>query len=565
MNECADVPSFSSYPFVLADLFFSCLFCAISPPLFFAHNLVFWSSGAVSLQSLLAGQLGHHVSPSTRFRFFFSDLGKRKLGEPAEGVFDRFKRTKLVTTAPSDIGKSSTYLDLQKNPSERILDDRPQPDADIPPISLLYDGFGHFLDITDGHDDVPGLTDVKVRELQVAVDDFATRMTTHFDTEDERRDVGLKCLNKIFAARRGTVIPPISAAAIGSIRSNGHNIADHGPGTVGVEFKNSITGISSLPAVELTGYVARLDSRMDQQLYEGWRVPCLGLTIVGKLDISAFNLYSDFLGCDITFYAIIAIDHRLRIIALTPTFSCIQSASDGRDRVGLYSAFTASSVLQARIIQDATIFLNNPPAIIPTPARHFPAVTRLHKYPPSNEYFSFEIQNFFPERLPNRLLYIAETLGPDKQSVVIKFARKYSIELHNFCARLGHAPPIYAFERLPGGWFAVAMRYVESAVPITHSPLLPTHRQLWKDQLQTLMNNFHGQNLLHGDLRGPNIACEGLSVILLDFDWGGKEGEACYPTWRLNDELLAGRVSEDLRITKDDDRRVLANTLNKLG
>jgi len=85
----------------------------------------------------------------------------------------------------------------------------------------------------DGHNDVPGLADVNVRELRNAVDDFAVKMT-------------------------------------------------------GAEFKNSIAGISSLPAVELVGYVARLNSRMDQQLYEGWRVPCLGLTIIGKLDISAF-------------------------------------------------------------------------------------------------------------------------------------------------------------------------------------------------------------------------------------------------------------------------------------
>jgi hypothetical protein len=475
------------------------------------------------------------------------------------------KRTKLATTAPSEAGKPSLYLDLQNDPSEKILDDRPHPDADIPPIPLLYNGFGHFLDVMDGHDDVPGLADVEVRELRDAVDDFATKMTAYFGREDDRRDVGLKCLNRIFAARRAIMIPPISAAAIGSIRSDGHNIAIHGSGTMGVEFKNSITGISSLPTVELTGYVAHLDSRMDQQTYEGWRVPCLGLTIVGKLDISAFHLYSDFLGCDITFYAIVAIDHRFRIIALTPTFSCIASASDGRDRTCLYSAFAASSVLQACIIQDATIILRNPAAIIPTPARRFPAVTRLRSYPPSNQYFSFEIQSFFPERLPNRLLYVAETPGSDKQRVVIKFARKYSIELHDFCARLGHAPAIHAFEQLPGGWCAVAMRYVESATPITHSPLLPTHRQLWEGQLWALVNKFHNQGLRHGDLRGPNIACEGQSVMLLDFDWGGKEGEACYPTWRLNDELLAGRVSEDLKITKDDDLRVLTNTLNQLG
>ena len=448
--------------------------------------------------------------PLLKSHFFLSGPGKRKPGEPAEGVHDRLKRARLATMAPSDAGKPSSYLDLQNDPSEKILDDRPHLDPDIPPVPLLYDGFGHFLDIMDGHDDAPGLADVEDRELRDAVDDFATKMTAYFDHEDERRDVDLKCLNRIFAARKVPMIPPISAAAIGSITSDGHNIAIHGSGTMSVEVKNSITGINSLPTVELTGYVARLDSRMDQQIYEGWRVPYLGLTIVGKLNISAFHLYSDFLGCDITFYAIIA--HRFRIIALTPTFSCIASASDGRDCIHLYSAFAASSVLQACIIRDATIFLNNPPTVIPTPARRFPVVTRLRSYPPSDQYFSFEIQSFFPERLPNCLLYVAET-----------------------------------------------------AMPITHNPLLPTYRQLWKDQLRTLVNNFHDQGLLHGDLRSPNIACEGQSVMLFDFDWGGKEGEACYPTWRLNDELLAGRDSKDLTITKDDDLRVLRNTLNQLG
>lgn len=52
--------------------------------------------------------------------------------------------------------------------------------------------------------------------------------------------------------------------------------------------------------------------------------------------------------------------------------------------------------------------------------------------------------------------------------------------------------------------------------------------------------------------------------MLIDFDWGGKAGEAFYPTLNLNDELLQGRTSDDLRITKEDDRRVLRNTLAKL-
>ena len=94
------------------------------------------------------------------------------LSEPAEDIFDCLKRARIVTNAPSDTAKSAIYEHLQQEPSEKILDDRPEPDADIPPIPLLYEGFGHFLDIMDGRDDVPGLADVDVRELWKAVDDW---------------------------------------------------------------------------------------------------------------------------------------------------------------------------------------------------------------------------------------------------------------------------------------------------------------------------------------------------------------------------------------------------------
>jgi serine/threonine protein kinase len=160
-------------------------------------------------------------------------------------------------------------------------------------------------------------------------------------------------------------------------------------------------------------------------------------------------------------------------------------------------------------------------------------------------------------------MYIAE-MGADKQLVLIKFARWHSIELHRFCAKSGHAPQILAFERLPGGWFAVAMEYIEFGVPITDLSLLPAHRDRWMAKLLDLMDSFHEKDFVHSDLRDVNIICKNDSVMLIDFGWGGKEGEASYPTWNLNDELLEGRVSSNLTIRKEDDRRVLKNTLAKL-
>ena len=180
------------------------------------------------------------------------------------------------------MGRSSVYEYFQGT-SERILDDRPQKDEDIPPISLLYDGFGHFLDVTGGRSNVPGLHDIKVQELEGAVDDFADKMTMSYRNEDDWRRVGIDALNRIFAARRGTTIPPLHAASIGSAWSS-RIIGTHGGGAGVVVFRNScISLLDSIPQVELLGHVAHLNSNMHQHraLFERWRRPCLGVTVVG--------------------------------------------------------------------------------------------------------------------------------------------------------------------------------------------------------------------------------------------------------------------------------------------
>jgi hypothetical protein len=64
-----------------------------------------------------------------------------------------------------------------------------------------------------------------------------------------------------------------------------------------VEFKNWSTRVSALPQVELACCVVHLNAMgVDEvnacrQLYLRWRVPCVGLTIVGELDTSAFHSY----------------------------------------------------------------------------------------------------------------------------------------------------------------------------------------------------------------------------------------------------------------------------------
>ena len=84
------------------------------------------------------------------------------------------------------------------------------------------------------------------------------------------------------------------------------------------------------------------------------------------------------------------------------------------------------------------------------------------------------------------------------------------------------------------------------------------------DELEDLVGSFHTEGLVHGDLRDANIICKGNSVTLIDFDRGGKDGQVSFPTVCLNDELKEGRLPGNLRITKEDDLRVLRKTLAKL-
>ena len=254
----------------------------------------------------------------------------------------------------------------------------------------------------------------------------------------------------------------------------------------------------------------------------------------------------------------------------------MQSNLPFHPRKYLYRAFTAASVLQAQILEDARklsdarTHLRDPTAAnIPDHTRRFPAISKLSvsEYGTSSgtgTYLTFEICCPF-DNCPRRLLYIAKRLGAD-EFFLIKFTRQYAIELHDFCAKEGHAPSILGYERLPGGWFAVAMEYIEPDISITKSAsdVLTLHRDRWTEELKHLVGSFHAIDLVHGDLRDANIICKGEKVMLIDFDWGGKVGEAFYPTLDLNPELLEGRTSDGFGITKDDDVCVLAMTLGKL-
>jgi len=484
---------------------------------------------------------------------------RRRRHSSSETFAARVKRSKVVKLAPSALAKPTEYEKLQNNPEERILDDRPQ-DDDIPPASLLYEGFGQFMDIVAGRP-VDGCNNVNAFDLHLAVDEFAESMCLFYPNEDTRAKFGRTYINKILAARRDGFRSTITAASIGpvnstasAVRTDGHFTGHHGVAVIINEFKNRSAGNSGLPEVEMVGYFAHsfADSSCLERFpkLEGWRVPAVAITIVGS---------------DVKFYGILSLGTQFRPVGLTPAFSCIRSASEGRDRNGLYRAFTATSFLDARIFKDYGV-KDVPQKISDYKDIRLPSISSLLKWQNSDTgsndsvKIKFRIKERYGDAKHSRLLNLAET--DDGQTILVKFTRQYCPELHEICAASGHAPFLLAYEPLPGGWYGVGMEYVVGAVPITLHKKISVHIQQWEEDLRQLISQFHNRDFVHGDLRDTNvISGDDGCVKLVDFDWGGKDGQVSYPTPNLNPDLTKGRSTKDLVITKADDLRILEDTL----
>ena len=211
---------------------------------------------------------------------------KRRLSELSEDThLNRLKRTKLATNAPSAVARTSVYTVIQNASQERVFDDRPKPDHAIPPISLLYGGFGDFLDFLDGDNVIPDWNDKKRSTLEQTVDEFAEKMSEYYTNEDQRRDTALPILNRIFSIV-SKMIPMLHASSIGSVRTDGHIIGGHDAAVEVTEFKNQITGINAIPEVEALSYIvhSQVHGKNIQDLLDRWRIPSLCLTIVGKCE-----------------------------------------------------------------------------------------------------------------------------------------------------------------------------------------------------------------------------------------------------------------------------------------
>lgn len=262
----------------------------------------------------------------------------------------------------------------------------------------------------------------------------------------------------------------------------------------------------------------------------------------------------------------------MRVVPLTSTLSLVDPTGE-EHRWDLFLAFKAASIVLSKIQTDIQKFLQvlegpsmDWPPVITTATCRFPSVTEIDAFP---NFQSKRIKFALESRCGNmehRHLYNARLVS-DNTEIYVKFSEGYSVDLHAFCASQQLAPGIIGFQQLSGGWSMVAMEKIDT---VNHEDIASfSEAGRWKKDIKALVDSFHQQDLVHGDLRFANFiftkSDKPRRMLLVDFDWGGKVGEAVFPQAELIDELgVSSDRLRDRKITKGHDRRCLSKVLEWL-
>ena len=182
--------------------------------------------------------------------------------------------------ALSKLNDYEEYWSLQYNRTEKILDDCPEPDLDIPPLPLLYRGFGRFRDYTT----IDMTRQQKLTgNLKTLVDRFVDEMCK-FDPEDKQHYVERILSQILFPYEK---IPFGYSLQASTARTDGHVCGAHGGPILIVVYQ-----FEDAPAeLRMAGYFHQLASETRQDIALGWRQPCLGIIIGGLTIYLPVNVY----------------------------------------------------------------------------------------------------------------------------------------------------------------------------------------------------------------------------------------------------------------------------------
>ncbi|KAJ6476216.1 hypothetical protein C8R45DRAFT_373480 [Mycena sanguinolenta] len=140
------------------------------------------------------------------------------------------------------------------------------------------------------------------------------------------------------------------------------------------------------------------------------------------------------------------------------------------------------------------------------------------------------------------------------QRVVVKFTHQYCATAHELLARQSYAPQLLYHKQHDdvGGLFVIIMAWCSGFPAEKLSPEAEAH-------LRKAVRLLHDASFVFGDLRPPNVMVSDDKIMLVDFDWVGKEGEVRYPiTINMSSETWPSGVGRGGLITREHDLAMLA-------
>jgi hypothetical protein len=309
-----------------------------------------------------------------------SETGTKR--KPAEvEYFERVKSRKLANIQPSQLNDYNVYADLQKDPDEKIFDDSPDLDVDIPPLPLLYRGFGHFLDSTN-LEAIQFIQSGRLSNRDSTKDEDVDRLMQtmcRIYSEGVKRDRVQDLLHRILFS--GGAPFEYNTNNTSQRATDGHILAAHGGPLFIFKYKPQM----DVTEPQLGGNFIQLAEAAIAQIFRGWRQPCLGLIIRGKSDaLLHFSAGAADLrvvpGEYISFHGLVMVDAQVRMLPLTPAFSCKDSAFESR--APLYAAFSAAKDLLKNIEKDAKEFVESSAQENQNAILHsFPNIQSLCRFP----------------------------------------------------------------------------------------------------------------------------------------------------------------------------------------
>ena len=169
-------------------------------------------------------------------------------------------------------------------------------------------------------------------------------------------------------------------------------------------------------------------------------------------------------------------------------------------------------------------------------------------------------------RSPNRMLFLAHAQtddGDDATKVVlVKFCPEYNEEAHRVAAGGGFAPKLYSCEFLDCGFYMVVMDFIDNCSYWGRNGKQESETS--KALLRSFLSLFAGHDLVHGDLRGPNVLVkDDDQIFVIDFDWAGKHGVARYPVAVNREENWAEGVEVGRVMKKEHDEYCIRRLLGE--